>query len=37
MGANTFRLVMAAARTLWFIDQMERRRDFNLSLLLIAK
>jgi hypothetical protein len=24
MGANTFRLVMAAARTLWFIDQVER-------------
>ena len=23
MGANTFRLVMAAARTLWFIDQVE--------------
>jgi hypothetical protein len=24
MGANTFRLVMAAARTLWFITQVER-------------
>src|SRR5262249_30993767 len=24
VGANTFRLVMAAARTLWFIDQVER-------------
>jgi hypothetical protein len=24
MGANTFRLVMAAARTLWFIEQVER-------------
>jgi hypothetical protein len=24
LGANTFRLVMAAARTLWFIDQVER-------------
>jgi hypothetical protein len=30
MGANTFRLVMAAARTLWFIDQVERSRDVNL-------
>ncbi len=30
MGANTFRLVMAAARTLWFIDQIERCREFNL-------
>jgi hypothetical protein len=24
MGANTLRLVMAAARTLWFIEQVER-------------
>lgn len=24
MGANTFRLVMAAARTLWFLEQVER-------------
>ncbi len=24
IGANTFRLVMAAARTLWFVDQVER-------------
>jgi len=30
MGANTFRLVMAAARTLWFIDQVERSRDVHL-------
>jgi hypothetical protein len=27
MGANTFRLVMAAARTLWFIAQVERGTD----------
>ena len=27
MGANTFRLVMAAARTRWFIDQVERGTD----------
>ncbi len=26
IGANTFRLVMAAARTLWFLDQVERAR-----------
>jgi hypothetical protein len=30
LGANTFRLVMAAARTLWFIDQVERSREVNL-------
>lgn len=30
MGANTFRLVLAAARTLWFIEQVERGRDLNL-------
>jgi hypothetical protein len=30
MGANTFRLVMAAARTLWFIDQVEHSREVNL-------
>ena len=30
LGANTFRLVMAAARTLWFIDQVERGTTFNL-------
>ena len=27
IGANTFRLVMAAARTLWFIAQVERGTD----------
>ena len=27
LGANTFRLVMAAARTLWFIAQVERGTD----------
>jgi len=30
IGANTFRLVMAAARTLWFIDQVERSSEVNL-------
>jgi DDE superfamily endonuclease len=30
MGANTFRLVMAAARTLWFIDRVERGMTFAL-------
>jgi DDE superfamily endonuclease len=30
VGANTFRLVMAAARTLWFIDHVERGTTFNL-------
>jgi DDE superfamily endonuclease len=30
MGANTFRLVMAAARTLWFIDQVAHSSDVNL-------
>ena len=30
VGANTFRLVMVAARTLWFIDQVERGTTFNL-------
>jgi hypothetical protein len=30
LGANTFRLVMAAARTLWFITQVERSTTFNL-------
>jgi hypothetical protein len=30
IGANTFRLVMAAARTLWFIDHLERGRTFTL-------
>jgi hypothetical protein len=30
VGANTFRLVMAAARTLWFIDQVECGTTFNL-------
>jgi len=30
LGANTFRLVMAAARTLWFIDHVERSTTFNL-------
>jgi hypothetical protein len=29
-GANTFRLVMAAARTLWFIDQVECGRTLDL-------
>ena len=28
IGANTFRLVMAAARTLWFIDHVERGMTF---------
>jgi DDE superfamily endonuclease len=30
VGANTFRLVLAAARTLWFIDQVECGTTFNL-------
>jgi hypothetical protein len=30
IGANTFRLLMAAARTLWFIDQVERGMTFTL-------
>lgn len=30
IGANTFRLVMAATRTLWFIDQVERGTGLNL-------
>jgi len=30
MGANTFRLVMAAARTLWFIERVERSSNVNL-------
>jgi hypothetical protein len=30
VGANTFRLVMTAARTLWFIDQVECGTTFNL-------
>ncbi len=30
MGANTLRLVMAAARTLWFIDQVEHGMTFTL-------
>jgi DDE superfamily endonuclease len=30
IGANTFRLVMAAARTLWFISQVECGTTFNL-------
>jgi DDE superfamily endonuclease len=30
VGANTFRLVMAAARTLWFMDQVERSSELNL-------
>jgi hypothetical protein len=30
MGANTFRLVLAAARTLWFIDRVEHGTDVNL-------
>ena len=30
LGANTFRLVMAAARTLWFVDQVECGTIFNL-------
>jgi hypothetical protein len=30
IGANTFRLVMAAARTLWFIGQVEYGTTFNL-------
>jgi len=31
VGINTFRLVMAAARTLWFIDQVERSPSLNLQ------
>ena len=30
VGANTFRLGMAAARTLWFMDQVERSSEVNL-------
>jgi hypothetical protein len=30
LGAHTFRLVMAAARTLWFLDQVERGTTFHL-------
>jgi len=30
IGANTFRLVMAAARTLWFLDQVECGREVKL-------
>jgi DDE superfamily endonuclease/Archaeal putative transposase ISC1217 len=30
MGANTFRLVLAAARTLWFIDRVEHGTEVNL-------
>ena len=30
VGANTFRLVMAAVRTLWFIDQVEHGMMFTL-------
>ena len=30
VGANTFRLVMAAARTLWFMDQVEHSSEVNL-------
>ena len=30
LGVNTFRLVMAAARTLWFLDQVERSTTFTL-------
>jgi DDE superfamily endonuclease len=30
LGANPFRLVMAAVRTLWFLDQVERGTTFNL-------
>jgi hypothetical protein len=31
IGANTFRLVMAAARTLWFLEQVERGVGVNLG------
>jgi hypothetical protein len=31
IGANTFRLVMAAARTWWFLDQVERGAGVNLG------
>ena len=31
IGANTFRLIMAAARTLWFLDQVERGTGANLG------
>lgn len=31
VGANTLRLVMAAARTLWFIDHVECRPSLNLQ------
>jgi len=30
LGANTFRFIMAAARTLWCVDQAERGRTFTL-------
>lgn len=30
IGVNTFRLVMAAARTLWFVEQVERSAGVNL-------
>jgi hypothetical protein len=30
MGANTFRLVLAAARTLWFVDRVEHGTDVHL-------
>jgi hypothetical protein len=30
VGANTFRLVMAATRTLWFLDQVESGTTFDL-------
>jgi hypothetical protein len=32
MGANTWRLVMAAARTLWFLHQVERIRGVSVPL-----
>ena len=31
VGANTLRLVLAAARTLWFLDQVERCPRLNLQ------
>jgi hypothetical protein len=31
IGANTFRLSLAAARTLWFVDQVERGMTFTLG------
>jgi hypothetical protein len=30
VGANTFRLVMAAARTLWFVAQAQRMKPLDL-------